>query len=166
MSPEYSRRASVIAARFALDFDDADPLAKEISARLVQVTALFEHDNLPLFELHQINRGLFSALVCLRLAGKPYELRHRDLMERMLLTSGGITNVCRRLQKLGLIEKHADPDDARGVYFRLTEQGTELADELLPEQHLIEQKLVDALSPDEKQTLCELLNKITKPFNP
>ena len=77
MAHEHSRRASVIAARFASDFDNVDPLAKEIAARLVQVTALFEHDNTPLFELHQINRGLFSALVCLRLAGEPYELRHR-----------------------------------------------------------------------------------------
>jgi len=48
----------------------------------------------------------------------------------------------------------------------LTKQGTEIADALLPEQHLIEQKLVDSLDRDEKQTLCELLNKITKPFNP
>jgi len=160
-----SRRASIIAARFDADFNDVDPLAKEIAARLVQVTTLFEHDNGPLFEHHQIDRGQFSALVCLRLSGKPYELRHRDLMGRMLLTSGGITNLCRRLQKLNLIEKFPDPDDARGVYFRLTEQGIAVADDLLPKQHLIEQRLIDVLSLDQKQMLCELLEKLTQSYD-
>lgn len=161
-----SRRASVIAARFSSDFADAEPEAKEIAARLIQVVALFESDNRPLFEHHQIDRGLFSALVSLRLAGQPYELRHRDLMERMLLTSGGTTNLCRRLIKLGLIEKHPDPDDARGVYFKLTGQGISVANDLLPKQHLIEQSLISMLSTDEKSQLCGLLEKITQNFNP
>jgi len=161
-----SRRASVIAARFSTDFPDADPKAKEIAARLIQVVALFENDNRPLFEHHQIDRGLFSALVSLRLAGEPYELRHRDLMERMLLTSGGTTNLCRRLVKLELIEKHPDPDDARGVYFRLTEQGIAVANDLLPKQHRIEQDLISVLSAEEKVALSTLLEKITENFNP
>ena len=166
MAIDPSRRASVIAARFSNDFPDTDPKAKEIAARLIQVAALFENDNRPLFEQHQIDRGLFSALVSLRLAGEPYELRHRDLMERMLLTSGGTTNLCRRLVKLALIDKHPDPDDARGVYFRLTEQGISVANDLLPKQHRIEQELISVLSEDEKNKLCELLEKVTETFNP
>ncbi|OED43408.1 hypothetical protein AB833_03945 [Chromatiales bacterium (ex Bugula neritina AB1)] len=166
MGIDPSRRASVIAARFSKDFADTEPQAKEIAARLIQIVALFEHENKPLFEQHQIDRGLFSALVSLRLAGEPYELRHRELMERMLLTSGGTTNLCRRLIKLGLLAKHPDPDDARGVYFRLTQQGIDVANDLLPKQHRIEQNLIEILSDDEKQTLCSLLEKIARPFNP
>lgn len=161
-----SRRASVIAARFSSDFSDVEPQAKEIAARLVQIVALFENDNRPLFEHHQVDRGLFSALVSLRLAGEPYELRHRDLMDRMLLTSGGTTNLCRRLIKLELIERHPDPEDARGVYFRLTPQGVSVANDLLPKQHCIERELIVGLDDDEKKTLCALLEKLTQPFNP
>jgi len=113
-----------------------------------------------------VNRGLFSALVCLRLAGRPYELRNRDLIDRILLTSGGVTNLCRRLKELGLVERHTEPDDGRGVLFRLTPPGVAMADELLPSQHRLECQLVETLSADERQRLCELLEKLTEPFNP
>jgi DNA-binding MarR family transcriptional regulator len=166
MAPIPSRRASVIAARFGSEFDDVDPKAKEIAARLVQLVALFEQENRPLFEHHQIHRGLFSALVSLRLAGEPYELRHRDLMDRMLLTSGGITNLCRKLQQLGLIDRRAEAEDGRSVCFRLTAAGIALADEIIPQQHRNECELVSALNSDEKDTLCSLLEKLTQYFNP
>lgn len=161
MSPRHSFRASVIAARFKTDFDNGNSLAKEISARLVQINALFEQQNRPLFELHQINRGMFSALICLRLSGAPYELRHRDLLDQMLLTSGGITNLCQSLKKLNLIESLPDPDDGRGVIFRLTESGLLLTDEIVPQQHHIEQQLVMGLTDEETQLLRSLLEKMT-----
>jgi len=166
MGTKNSKRARVIAARFATDFDDVDPQAKEISARLVQLVALFEQRNQTLFEYHQVNRGMFSALVCLRLAGKPYELRHRDLINRILLTSGGVTNLCRRLEELDLVERHTDPDDGRSVLFRLTPPGVALADELLPSQHRLERQLVEALTTEEQQQLCQLLEKLAEPFDP
>jgi len=166
MAPKHSNRPSIIAARFGADFDGIDSLAKEIAARLIQLVTLFEHENRPMFEHHQINRGLFSALVSLRLAGEPYELRHRELMDRMLLTSGGISNLFRKLCAIGLVERHADPDDGRSVCFRLTDQGIALANDLLPQQHRLECELVDVLNPEEKRTLCELLKKLTQQFDP
>jgi len=165
MPPKISSRPEIITARFGADFENVDPQAKEVAARLVQLVALFEHNNLPLFELHQINRGIFSALVTLRLAGKPYELRNRELMDSMLLTSGGITNVCRKLVELGLVKRNTDSDDGRSVYFQLTDQGIKVANELIPAQHLLERRLVESLSADEKQTLCALLKKLAQPFD-
>jgi len=166
MTTNQSKRPSIISARFGADFENVDPEAKEIAARLVQVVALFENENRPLFEHHDINRGLFSALVSLRLSGEPYELRHRDLMDRMLLTSGGITNLCRKLCEFGLVERHTESEDGRSVYFRLTELGISLADDLLPRQHRLERQLVEVLSEDEKHVLCGLLEKLTQPFDP
>jgi len=87
-------------------------------------------------------------------------------MERMLLTSGGVTNLCRKLEELGMVERHTEPEDGRSAYFRLTAQGTALANDLLPEQHRIECQLVDVLNPDEKKTLRVLLEKLTQRFNP
>jgi len=161
-----SNRPEIIAARFDDDFKDVDSKAKEIAARLVQLVTLFEHENRPLFDLHRINRGQFSALVSLRLAGKPYELQHRELMERMLLTSGGITNVCRKLIELGLVERHTEPNDGKSVFFRLTAQGIEIANDLLPAQHCLERRLVEVLSSEEKQILCALLEKLTQTYDP
>jgi len=165
MAPKFSSRASVIAARFSADFDNVDPAAKEIAARLVQLVALFEQENRALFEYHQISRGIFSALVCLRLAGEPYELRHRELVDRMLLTSGGVTNLCHRLEKLGMLSRHRESDDGRGVVFQLTAEGVALADDLLPKQHLLERQLVDVLDESERKQLCALLEKLSQPFD-
>lgn len=166
MAPRLTLRASVIAARFKSDFDDVDPLAKEIAARLVQLTMLYEQHNKPMFDLHHINRGMFSALVCLRLSGQPYELRHRDLLDQMLLTSGGITNLCSRLKSLDLIDSHPDPEDGRGVVFRLTESGLRLADELLPQQHRLERELTADFTDSDKQQFRDLLEKATARYDP
>jgi DNA-binding MarR family transcriptional regulator len=70
----------------------------------------------------------FSLIVTLRRVGAPFALRPGDLLKVSLLTSGAITNRIDRVEQLGLVERHREPNDRRGVVVRLTPAGQTLAD--------------------------------------
>jgi DNA-binding MarR family transcriptional regulator len=51
------------------------------------------------------------------------------LAQRLALTSGGTSNVLRRLTTAGLIERDPDPSDARSSWVRLSPTGVDRAEE-------------------------------------
>src|SRR5258705_5210927 len=65
----------------------------------------------------------YDVLSALRRAGPPFELKPSELASGLLLTSGGISNVLRRLQQDGLIERAPDAGDARVAWVRLSPAG-------------------------------------------
>jgi DNA-binding MarR family transcriptional regulator len=63
--------------------------------------------------------------VLLRLGRAPERaLRMSDLAERVLLSPSGVTRLVDRLSARGLVERKADPDDARVALATLTTEGT------------------------------------------
>ena len=78
----------------------------------------------------------------------------------MLFTSGGLSNLLRRLAERKLISRSADRRDRRGVVVALTEKGRELADETMPVQADVENYLIRMLSADEKALARALLSKL------
>jgi DNA-binding MarR family transcriptional regulator len=73
--------------------------------------------------LTKADYGVLSALMA---AGAPYELRPGDLTARVLLTSGGVSNVLNRLTKKGLVSRERDAGDGRSSRVRLTLDGVEV----------------------------------------
>jgi DNA-binding MarR family transcriptional regulator len=73
----------------------------------------------------------FDVLSALRRAGEPYALKPSELASGLLLTSGGISNVLRRLQQDGVIERAADAADARVAWVRLTPRGVTVAERVV-----------------------------------
>jgi DNA-binding MarR family transcriptional regulator len=70
----------------------------------------------------------YAVLNTLRSVGAPHEMRPSDLKVRLLLTSGGVSNVLNRLEKAGLVEREQDTTDGRSSWVRLTSTGVETAD--------------------------------------
>lgn len=62
---------------------------------------------------------------------EPYELRPTDVRERVLLSSGGISNVINRLAKSGFVERVPDAADGRSRWVRLTPSGLELTEDII-----------------------------------
>ena len=62
-------------------------------------------------------------LATLRVEGAPYRMSPKALLDTLILTSGGLSNLLRRLEKAGHIRRMADETDGRGVIVELTEQG-------------------------------------------
>jgi DNA-binding MarR family transcriptional regulator len=69
----------------------------------------------------QVPLGTYDVLVQLSEAGGA--LRHRDLLERLLISQPGLSRRVERLEAAGLVERKPDPQDGRGVIVRLSRAG-------------------------------------------
>jgi DNA-binding MarR family transcriptional regulator len=90
----------------------------------------------------------FDVLSALRRAGPPYALKPSDLAGGLLLTSGGISNVLRRLQQDGAIDRQADAADARVAWVRLTPAGVALAERVVRAVTKAQARLFAPAPPD------------------
>lgn len=72
------------------------------------------------FAKHGIDTGEFDVLATLSRSGPPYALRPTELFETMMISSGGLTDRLRRLEKRGLIVREASDEDRRSLIVRLS----------------------------------------------
>ena len=124
-------------------------VAREIEARLE-----------PVYREHGLEPGWHDVLATLRRTGPPYQLRPSDFTGSLMLTSSGTTKRLDRLERAGLVERTPDPDDRRGVIITLTEAGHELIDRVTEAHMANEARLLEGLSPTERDRLAALLRKL------
>ncbi len=114
------------------------------------------------------DRGLdgweFDVLSALRRAGAPYELSPGQLVTETLVTSGTMTNRVDRLLVRGLVERHPDPHDRRGVIVRLTPSGRAAVDAALDDLLTHEREILATLSEHERDLLVDLLRQLSRPL--
>jgi DNA-binding MarR family transcriptional regulator len=102
----------------------------------------------------------FAVLTALRVAGAPYELRPSDLKDRLLLTSGGVTTVLKRLEKAGLIEREQDTADGRSSRVRLTDTGIETVGATVQAWSQAESRFFRAAPPEVVQAASAALREV------
>ncbi|MEQ6903178.1 MarR family transcriptional regulator [Nocardioides sp. YIM 152588] len=116
------------------------------------------------FTAHGIEPWEFDVLAALRRAGSPYELSPGRLLKETLVTSGTMTNRVDRLVSRGLVERHPDPNDRRGVLVRLTPEGKAAVDGAFAALLDAERDLLTGLSDEDRTTLAGLLRELLAPF--
>lgn len=77
-----------------------------------------------------------------------------------MITSGGVSNLLRKVEELGYIRRLDDPVDGRGVIVELTEAGFALSAETMTAQAETERALVSVLSPRDQEVLAGLLRQL------
>jgi len=82
------------------------------------------------------------------------------LAKDMMLSTSAMTSRLDRLEKRGLIERQSDPNDRRGLKIVLTDAGFALADDLVVSHVQTEERLLSALSEQERAQLRGLLAKV------
>jgi MarR family transcriptional regulator, 2-MHQ and catechol-resistance regulon repressor len=100
--------------------------------------------------------------VLVRLARTPGDrLRMSDLAAQASLTPSGLTRAIDRLQHQGLVTRQTCPEDRRGAFAVLTDQGRDLMARVIPE-HLahIDAVLGGLLSPKEEEQLASMLRRL------
>jgi DNA-binding MarR family transcriptional regulator len=117
------------------------------------------------FAAHGLESWEFDVLTALRRAGKPYQLSPGRLLNATLVTSGTMTNRIDRLAAAGLVQRHPDPQDKRGVQVRLTDDGRTRVDAAFADLLDRERDLLRALSPAEQHRLAVLLRTLLVPFD-
>ena len=110
------------------------------------------------------HRGDLEVLTDLYRTRPPYELTPSQLAGALLLTTGGMTVRLNRLQSAGLIERHPNPRDGRGVLVRLTTHGVALAEDALSTLLETQASSIGALTPTERHDLADLLRSLLASF--
>jgi DNA-binding MarR family transcriptional regulator len=156
-------RAERAVAQWKREKPDIDAHVMATVGRLLEAAHLMERTRLtPLASKFGLQTGEFDVIAALRRAGKPYELTPKQLYEALMLSSGAMTSRLDRLERAGLIERHASPTDRRSVNVRLTQKGGKLIDEILPHHVANEQEALASLSAREREQLDHLLGKLIR----
>jgi DNA-binding MarR family transcriptional regulator len=107
-----------------------------------------------------LTKADYNVLTILRTAGAPYELRPTDIRNRLLLTSGGVSNIINRLERLGLAERIPDPSDGRSSWVRLTGAGTEVAEDTMRAWAAVQEQMFGGVDPLLARQAVDILRKV------
>lgn len=110
-------------------------------------------------EAHGVSFSEFAVLEVLLNKGP---LPIGDVGDQVLLTSGSMTYVVDKLEEEGLIQRRHCEEDRRIIYAELTGQGRELIEDVFSEHAALIRRLMDELSPAEKQKATNLLKRLGK----
>lgn len=106
-----------------------------------------------------LNGGEFDVLASLYRSGKPYHLTPTKLFKTLMLSSGAMTNRLDKLENAELILRKPNPDDRRGTFVALTNEGLLLIKEAYISHINHENIITDFLSDEEKNVLINLLRE-------
>ncbi len=147
-------------AQWRRERPDLDSSGKEIVGRvLVLQGTILDVVNCAL-KPHGLQYGSYAVLATLRVSGPPFRMSPSQLKTTLLFSSGGISNLLRRIEVQGLIRRLEAPGDGRGVLVELTEMGLALADRAMPDHAAAEQRLCAGLSRTEQKLLASLLRRM------
>lgn len=111
---------------------DADTGGLAVTGRILRLARNIEAARDELLGRFGLSVGDFDVLATLRRRAEPDGLKAKHLQASVMITSGGMTKRLDRLQSAGLIQRHPDPDDRRGVLVALTTEGRTVIDQVLP----------------------------------
>lgn len=102
----------------------------------------------------------FNALLVLRAAGSN-GLPMSELGDQLVVTKSNVTGLVDRLERQGLAERQSH-QDRRVTVVKLTDAGSALLEEALPERQRMLARLTGCLTPRDKQQLIQLLTKLRR----
>lgn len=114
--------------------------------------------------LHDLYAGPFDLSVTqwrvMAALGRFAPLTASDVGQRIVMDKVAVSRAVASLMKRDLVERTADLDDRRRASLRLTAQGRAMQAKIVPIALEYEAKLYEALSPEERQTLYGLCDRL------
>jgi DNA-binding MarR family transcriptional regulator len=141
---------------------DMSPVA--VVSRLLRVRAHLDRELEAVFERFDLTGPSFAVLVTLaRIAGDG-GVSQRHLADELDLTPGTVSVRIDRLVDQGLVVRTVDPDSKRSVQIALTAAGRERFEQTVPVHLANEDRLLAALTSEERELLSDLLRKLLVEF--
>jgi DNA-binding MarR family transcriptional regulator len=131
-----------------------------LSKRATRLAMLLQSELISRLAPWGLTKADYNVLSTLRSVGTPYELRHSDLRARLVLSSGGTTNVLNRLEKLDLIERERSTSDARSSWVRLTKAGFDTADQTVRAWAKAQADIYRAVPPEVSRAASDALRQV------
>jgi DNA-binding MarR family transcriptional regulator len=154
-----------LVARWGAERPDLDVAPMQVMSRLSRLARHLDRARRAAFAAHDLEPWEFDVLSALRRQGPPYQLSPGALLHATLVTSGTMTNRIDRLAAAGLVSRHRDPQDKRGVLVALTDRGAGAADAALAGLLTRERELLTGLDPGQQAELAGLLRLLLAPFD-
>lgn len=139
---------------------DLDFGAMAVVARALRVGGELDRRADRLLQPHGLRYSEFDVLATLFRSGPPHELSPTALQQAVVLTSGAMTALLRRLSDKGLIVRRRDSRDGRSFTAQLTRKGRHLAEKLIELRLEDAKRSVSGLSAREQAELAALLKKL------
>ncbi|WP_198088899.1 MarR family winged helix-turn-helix transcriptional regulator [Variovorax sp. E3] len=139
---------------------DIDSSGKSVVGRLLRLEEVVLRTLNQVLEPFGMKYQEYAVLATLRVAGASYRLSPSRLQSTLLFTSGGLSNLLKRLEKEGWIKRSIDPNDGRGVLVKLTAKGIRLADEAMPRHAAAELHLLRMFDDGQRDVLSGLLSQM------
>lgn len=146
--------------RWRREFPDIDCSGKAIVGRLLHLNEVLQAAINRTLARHKLKYPSFAVLATLRVQGAPYRMSPKALLDTLILTSGGLSNLLRRLEKAGHVRRMADETDGRGVIVELTEQGRLLVEPAMRDHAETERRLVAMLPAAEQELVANALGRM------
>jgi len=143
--------------RWRREFPDIDCSGKAIVGRLLHLNEVFLAAINQTLARHGLKYPAFAVLATLRVQGAPYHMSPKALLDALILTSGGLSNILRRLEQSGYVRRMADQNDGRGVIVELTERGRIAVEPAMRAHAETERRLVAMLGDAEQGILAGAL---------
>ena len=138
---------------------DLDPSPLEVVGRVIVLAQHLERSVDSALEKHKLTLGQFDILATLRRHGKKGGLSPSQLLESVMLSSGGMTARLDKLAEASLVYRKADPNDRRVVVVELTAKGRRVIDAATATRFAEANGSLPPLDAGELARLAELLRR-------
>jgi DNA-binding MarR family transcriptional regulator len=137
---------------------DLDTSSMEIIGPLKGASAALDLVLEPLFESAQVTSAELDVLLKLRMGAQP---TIAVLLARRLGRSGAaISKTLAKLERRGLVVREPNPADRRAALVRLTDEGVQVVDGLIPRQLELEAAALAALTPGQREEIVKALGTL------
>ncbi|MBM3981487.1 MAG: MarR family transcriptional regulator [Planctomycetes bacterium] len=161
-APDAAHTADVVdrlIAKWRAARPDLDPSPLEVVGRVLVLAQHLERSVEGALDKHGLALGQFDILATLRRHGKKGGLTPTQLLESVVLSSGGMTARLDALADAGMICRKPNPDDRRMVVIELTAKGRRIIDNATRTRFKEANDSLPALDETELATLTGLLRK-------
>ncbi len=141
------------------NFPGIDGTAKGVVYAIFHLSNEISRRGEQLLARHGISWGEYLALSTLRRDPRQ-AMSPSSIGDATGMTSGGVSNVLRRLETRGFVRRSRSTRDGRGVQVRLTVAGVKTVDEALPRLSKAESERMSHLSAADRKRLHQLLRAL------
>lgn len=138
---------------------ELDPAPLGLVGRVIVLAQHLEESVEKVLAEHKLSLGQFDILATLRRRSPRGGMTPSQLLESVLLSSGGMTARLDRLADAGLIVRTPDTADRRMVVIELTAKGKRVIDAATATRFAEALGSLPPLDPDEMRTLASLLRR-------
>ena len=139
-----------------MELEEESKQAEEICILLKRISNLFNRAREPSPGAPgAMGSGYMLTLLC-----EENEINQRDLVQRMRVRPASASEMLRKMEQEGLIQRRADQRDRRSVLVSLTAKGRYREVNARNQRREVSEKLLEALDSEERKLLRDILHKL------